>query len=131
MTATRESKKHARRLFDACLVGDVVDAGRVRDALALLVQRRPPGCLSILAQFHRLVRLNREASRVIVETAVPLTPEFRTRVISYLGKLAVNAPTVDFVVSGELIAGARIKVGSDVYDSTIKNRLERLLVSLS
>ena len=131
MPATRESKKNARRLFDACLVEGVVDARRVREAVALLMQRRPPGCLAILAQFHRLVRLQLEASRVVVETAVSLVPEVQGRVISCLANLGASPESVEFVVRGELIAGARIKVGSDVYDSTIKNRLERLLSCLS
>ena len=131
MTATRESKRDARRLFDACLVEGVVDARRVRDAVALLAQRRPPGYLSILTQFHRLVRLHLERSRVVVETAVSMVPEVQSRLVSCLANLGVSPESVEFVVRGELIAGARIKVGSDVYDSTIKNRLERLLSCLS
>ena len=34
--------------------------------------------------------------------------------------------TTEFVVNPELLGGMRIRVGSDVWDGTVRNRLERL-----
>ena len=34
--------------------------------------------------------------------------------------------TAEFVVNPELLGGMRIRVGSDVWDSSVRNRLQRL-----
>jgi F-type H+-transporting ATPase subunit delta len=34
--------------------------------------------------------------------------------------------TTDFVVNPQLLGGMRIRVGSDVWDGSVRNRLERL-----
>ena len=38
--------------------------------------------------------------------------------------------TTNFIVNPELLGGMRIRVGSDVWDSSVRNRLQRLAQSL-
>jgi F0F1-type ATP synthase delta subunit len=130
MTATKESRAHARRLFDACMVNGVLDTQRVRELVSSFLSRRPPRCLPVLNEFYRLVRLQVEASRVIVESAVALSHVVQDKIAACVKRCVADACSVDFVVCADLIAGGRVRIGSDVYEANVRERLERLQRSL-
>ena len=74
----------------------------------------------------RLVRLEMERRRVIVESATDLDQPSRDRIISGLAvKYGVDL-TFEFRVNPELLGGLKIRVGNDVFDGSVKGRLDRL-----
>lgn len=130
MKVTRRAKRGARELYRACVVDGQLDPARARQVATQLVASKRRGALALVSEFQRLVRLDHERRTAFVESAVPLTDPMRADLVLRLHR--VYGPTLDanFGEDPALIGGVRIKVGSDVYDGSIRARLAALEDSL-
>jgi len=131
MKLSKESRRGARLLFNAACPNGVLDESKVRQVLASVEQRKPSQSDQILHEFQRLVRLQIERHTATVETAVPLDLEQQAQVQAMLAQRFGVRTSAGFSVNPSLIAGMRVKVGSDVYDSNVKERLARLQNALT
>jgi F-type H+-transporting ATPase subunit delta len=94
------------------LLAFVVESGRARDLTAIV---------------DRLAELSAEQrDRVVAEvrTAVPLTKERQTKLASALSRATGKKVSVRMVVDPEVIGGVVARVGDQVFDGTIRRRLE-------
>ena len=121
-----EIRREARQLYHLCLVKGVLDENRVRQVVQRYVQSKPRGWWAFLAQFQRLVRLDRAAHTAQVESALSLPPDLKTRVQDGVTSTYGSGISISFAENPALIGGMRIKVGSDVYDGTIRAELDAL-----
>jgi F-type H+-transporting ATPase subunit delta len=126
MKATRTARRNARHLFRLCTPAGVLDEERARRVTRQLTASRRREALAILSGFHRLVRLDRDRHTAVIESAVPLPPDIREDVNGTLLRRYGPGLHTSFVRNPALIAGMRIKVGSDVYDGTVLERLRAL-----
>ncbi len=126
MKGSKQNRREAKELFRSCLVNGSLDEARVRQAVGRLVETRPRGYMGILSFFERLVRLDLERRTARVESAVPLSAELRARIQSGLAQTHGPNLNISFVQNAALLAGLRIKVGSDVYDGSVQARLAAL-----
>ena len=55
-----------------------------------------------------------------------LPPDSGAQIVSNLKRKYGSQLTARFVVNKDLLGGMRIRVGSDVWDSSVRNRLHRL-----
>jgi F-type H+-transporting ATPase subunit delta len=122
----RKSKRAARQLLRMCLVDGALEPGRVRQVAQRLVISKRRGSLNILSEFQRLVRLDRDRHTAVVESAAPLVPEVRANVQAGLARLYGDGLEASFQENPGLIGGMRIKVGSDVYDGSVRAKLAAL-----
>jgi F-type H+-transporting ATPase subunit delta len=124
MASRRRTQRTARQLFRLCLVNGVLDDARVRKAVALAIASKRRGFTIVLTEFERLVRLDRERHSARVESAVPLSDQVRADLAAGVAKH--HGPGIDtsFVENPALIGGVRVQVGSDVYDGSIRGRLD-------
>ncbi len=76
--------------------------------------------------YQRLLRLEVEKRRATIESAAELDPEAGRQIVAGLEQKYGPGLTTEFVVNPALLGGMRIRVGSDVWDSSVRNRLERL-----
>jgi F-type H+-transporting ATPase subunit delta len=67
-----------------------------------------------------------EKRQAKIETANEMDSATSSELVSNLKKKYGSDLTTEFVVNPELLGGMRIRVGSDVWDGTVRNRLERL-----
>jgi F-type H+-transporting ATPase subunit delta len=126
MKATRRVKRSAGQLFRVCLVDGALDQGRARQVARLLATSRRRGALAVLSSFQRLVRLDRGQHTALVESAAPLADTVRERIHSGLVRAYGPALETAFGENPALIGGVRIKVGSDVYDGSVRAKLTAL-----
>ena len=126
MKISKLAIREARQLFRSCLVSGNLDEARVRQAVALLVARKPRGYVEILARLHRLVKLEVARRTATVEGAVDGTPAQFAAIKADLEKRYGAGLDVNYVVNPSLIGGLRIQVGSDLYDGSVKTRLDNL-----
>jgi F-type H+-transporting ATPase subunit delta len=126
MKVTKQARREAKALFNSCVVNGLLDEGRVRQAVKLVIEGKPRGYLAILAHFQRLVRLELARRTAKVESATALSPELQAAVSAGLARLYGRGLDLSFAQSPALIGGLRIKVGSDVYDDSVQARLEAL-----
>lgn len=131
MRSAKEIKAGGKVLFDACVSDGVLNDGKVREVLGKLQQMPRGDVLPLLKEFHRLVRLEIERTTAVVESATELPDGTKDAMRdSLLKRYAGSLRETRFVVSPELLGGVKIRVGSDVFDSSVRNRLERLGASL-
>ncbi|HEY9510532.1 MAG TPA: F0F1 ATP synthase subunit delta [Verrucomicrobiae bacterium] len=130
MKITKQARRDAKQLFRSCVVNGLLDENRARQVVTQVIAQKPRGYVAILSHFQRLIKLDQERRTALVESAVPVSPELQASVTSELGKLYGNGLNISFAQNPSLIGGLRIKVGSDVYDGSVKARLAELESSL-
>jgi F-type H+-transporting ATPase subunit delta len=126
MKISKHAQRDARQLFRSCLVGGLLDENRVRQAVGLIVEKKPRGYVEILSRLHRLVKLDLEQRAARVESAVPLTADLQAQVAGQLKNIYGDRLNLAFELNPSLLGGLRIQVGSDLYDGSVKTRLEKL-----
>jgi F-type H+-transporting ATPase subunit delta len=67
-----------------------------------------------------------ERRRVVIESAAELDQPSRDRVVSGLVAKYGNDLTFEYRVTPDLLGGLKIRVGNDVFDGSVKGRLDRL-----
>ena len=126
MKISKQAQRDARQLFRICQVNGLLDEKRVRLTLSLLAEKKPRGYLEILTRLHRLVKLNVEQHATVVESATPLSAEAQAEVKSRLDDIYGAGLSFAFGENPALIGGLLIRVGSDLFDGSVKTRLEQL-----
>jgi F-type H+-transporting ATPase subunit delta len=126
MKIGKQARREAKELFNVCRVNGVLDENRVRQAVRQVGAQRPRGFAAILSHFHRLVKLDLARRAAKVESAVALSEPLRASVETSLARRYGRGLTVVFAPNAQLIGGLRVQVGSDVYDGSVKARLDAL-----
>lgn len=131
MKISKEARRTSRQLFRVCMVDGKLDESRVRTVVSGVAGSKPRGYIGMLDAFARLVANEVSRQRALVESASALTPATQTELQASLSKKYGRQLTLDFSVNPELLGGIRVKVGSDVWDGSVKARLEGLAASLA
>lgn len=126
MKTAKQTEREARQLFRFCVVGGNLEQSRVRLVTQKVLQSKRRGYLLLLQQFHRLLEHDYARHTAEIESAVPLPSDLRTRVQNGLTDLYGPNLTWFFIHTPALIGGMRIKVGSDVYDSSVRSGIAAL-----
>ncbi len=126
MKTARQIKREAKRLFRFCLVNGLLDATRTRQVVQRIIDAKRRRGLALLSHFQRLVKLDSARHTAEVESAVPLPEDLRARVQAGLAGTYGPGINASFAHNPGLIGGMRIKVGSDVYDGSVRARLAEL-----
>ncbi len=130
MKITKQARRDAKQLFNVCKVNGVLDEGRVRQTVGAVIEKKPRGFLVILSQFQRLVKLDLERRSARVESAVPASAVLQASVQANLAQRYGPGLNVTFAVNPALIGGLRVQVGGDVFDGSVKARLDALAESI-
>ena len=126
MKITKVANSAARRIFRLCQSGGRLDEAKLSTAVRRIAESKPRDYRGILSALKRLVRLELERRRVLVESATELDQPSRDRVISGLTSKYGNDLSCEFRVNPDLLGGLKIRVGNDVFDGSVKGRLDYL-----
>ena len=126
MKTTRQTNREAKRLFRLCFVNGSLDEGRTRQVVQRIIGAKRRGALALLLHFQRLVKLDCARHTAKVESAIPLPDDLRTSIQADLARQYGPGISASFAQNPALIGGMRIKVGSDVYDGSVKAGLDAL-----
>ena len=126
MKISKQAQREARQLFRCCFVNSLLDESRVRECVKLLAEKQPRGYVAILSRLYRLVKLELARRNVRVENAVETSPEQVASIRAQLERHYGAGLNIQYGVSPQLIGGMRVQVGSDLYDGSVKTRLEKL-----
>jgi F-type H+-transporting ATPase subunit delta len=126
MRVNKKAKRTARGLFRMCLVDGALNEERTRQVARALASSRRRGSLRVLSDFQRLVRLERGRHTARVESATPLADSLRQEIQAGLARSYGETFEMSFGENPALIGGIRIRVGSDVYDGSIRAKLTAL-----
>lgn len=126
MKISKVAAATARRLFGLCQTAGRLDESKLRTVIARLIESKPRDYRAVLMALQRLTRLEFEARKVTVESAVEIDDSTRQRVVAGLAKQYGPDLVVQYQITPALLGGLRIRVGNDVFDGSVQGRLERL-----
>lgn len=126
MRKSKQAAREAKQLFRLCILDGLPDEGRVRRVTRCVIESNRRGHLVLLSHFHRLLRLDRERHFAEVESAAPLPSDLRSSLQAGLERMYGPGLEINFAHRPSLIGGIRIRVGSDVYDGTVRSELAAL-----
>lgn len=126
MKSRKEALRIAKKIYAASLVGGQLDLSVVKKVVAKLTETRPRGYTQVADAYWRLVKLEIERNRAVIQSAIALDDATKARIVNDLKKKYGAQIAPEFTVAPDLLGGMKIRVGSDVWDGSVKNRLERL-----
>ena len=98
----------------------------------LMVRRGRPGAIDrMIERFTELLRRHRGIALAEVRIALPLDDEQRAELASRLRALTGSEIEMDETVDPDLIGGIAVRIGDELYDATVRSRLERLRARLT
>ena len=126
MRINKEIRQLSRGMLRASFTDGQLDRGKIASLVQSLITKRPRHFMDALQYYKRLLRLEVEKRQARIESAMALSPQVAADIVARLKKKYGNDLTTEFVVDPTLLGGVRVRVGSDVWDGTLRNRLERL-----
>ena len=126
MKINKEIRQLSRELLRTSFTDGQLDHGKIASLVQSLIAKKPRNYLSILENYKRLLRLEIEKRHARIESASELSSENSSKIVSSLKRKYGEDLTTEFVINPQLLGGMRIRVGSDVWDGSVRNRLERL-----
>ena len=112
------------------IAGDVSD--EAMNLVLLMIRRGRPGAIDrMVERFGELVRRERGVALAEVRTALPLDDEQREALTERLHELTDKTIEINEVVDEALIGGITVRIGDQLYDASVRTRLERLRTRLT
>jgi F-type H+-transporting ATPase subunit delta len=126
MKINKETRQLSRQLLRSSMKEGRLDSGRVAQLVKSLIEQKPRNYIKVLDAYQRLLRLEIEKRSATIESASELAPAAAAQLTENLKRKYGADLAMQFVVNPDLLGGMRIRVGSDVWDSSVRNRLQRL-----
>jgi len=131
MKINKQARRDGKSLFRTCLQNDQLDETRVRATVTAVLERKPRGYLGVLHHFTRLVKLEIQRRSALVESAITLGPDVQAQISERLASVYGPGLSMTFSENAALIGGIRVQVGSDVFDGSVRSRLNSLADSFT
>jgi F-type H+-transporting ATPase subunit delta len=130
MAANKQAQQLARQLFKLSLIDGRISAERVTGVLGYLEKIQPAHPLAVLKAYHRLVAVELAKSQAIVEHAGAVSDSILQTIAASMTKKYGRAITASTRANPKLLAGLRVRVGDDVYESSVSGQLGALAASV-
>lgn len=129
-SGTKQTQQLARQLFKLSLVNGVISAERVAGVLAYVEKHRPAHPLALLRAYHRLVAAEFARGRAVVEHAGSISDAALTAIADAMTTRYGREVTAVAKRNDALLAGLRIRVGDDTFESSVAGQLATLAASV-
>jgi F-type H+-transporting ATPase subunit delta len=126
MKISKAAQRFARQLLRHTLKDGRLDLALAKKFVARVSEEKPRNYIAVLHAYVRLLRLEAAKREALVESATKLSDDLKKTVSADLKKKYGDDLNADFKVDADLLGGMRVRVGSDVWDGSIKRRLEQL-----
>lgn len=128
MRADKKTKLLAKQLFKLSVVNGAVSAGQVEGVLGYIEKTQPRHVLTLLKLYHHYIAAELAKSQAVVEHAGPVNDGVLAQIAAAMTKKYSRPVTATARPNPKLIAGLRVRVGSDVFESTVAGQLANLSV---
>ena len=129
MSAQKQAQHLARQLFRLSIVDGEVSAERVTGVLEYVEKHCPAHPHAVLSAYHRLVAGEIARGQAVIEHGGPVAPSTADVVAAAMAKRYGRKITPVTKRNDALLAGLRVRVGDDVYESSVAGQLDALSVS--
>ena len=128
MAADKQTKLLAKQLFKLSLVNGVVSPEQVAGVLGWVEKHAPSRPVALLKAYQHRIAIELAKSRAVVEHAGPVSDATLKQIEAAMTKRYARPVTASAKPNPELLAGLRVRVGSDIYESSVANQLASLSV---
>ena len=120
-----------RNLLDAIASRDKIST-ETRNFVAVLIDNRRIGLLpAIVKEFEQELNLRLGFAEAEITSARELSPEQRQSVETEIGKLTGKKVRAHYLRDAAILGGAIVKIGSTIYDGSVKGQLEKIREQLA
>ena len=126
MKVTKDAAAAGRRLFRLCSPEGKLDEDKLRTVIKAVAERKPRNFQGILVTLHRLVRLDLAKNHVTVESAQELDESTIKSITDKMVSQHGKGLTFEYKINPALLGGIRIRKGDDVWDGSVKAKLDKL-----
>jgi len=130
MRADKKTKLLAKQLVKLSLVNGAVSPEQVTGVLAYVEKSAPRQSLSLLKLYHRAIAVEFAKSQALIEHAGTISDTTLKMIEGAMSQKYKRVITASARPNPALLAGVRVRVGSDVYESTVSNQLAQLSASV-
>ena len=120
----------ARQFFKLSVVNGALSADRVAGVLEYVEKHRPANTLAVLKAYQRLVAAEFARGRAVVEHAGFVNAAALDAIAAALTKKYARPVTWVAKPNPALIAGVRVRVGDDTYESSVAGQLTALAAAV-
>jgi F-type H+-transporting ATPase subunit delta len=126
-SAKKQVQQTARQFFKLSLDAQgAISAERVSGVLEYVEKHRPAHALAVMRAYQRLVAAELARSRALVEHAGTITPAALEQIAAAMSRRYGRTITGAARRNDTLLAGLRVRVGDDVYESSVSGQLAAL-----
>lgn len=130
MKVSKVAQSTARRILRLCSRDGEVNEKILGQVIKKLATEKPRDYRGMLQALRRLLRAELARKQVTVESAVALNETTANKVKKSLTGQYGKDLNFEFKVTPELLGGMRVRIGNDLFDGSVKARLQRLQDSL-
>jgi F-type H+-transporting ATPase subunit delta len=122
----KKAQQLARQLFKMSVIDGTVSNDRVSGVLAYIEKSHPANPVMVLKAYARLVSAELAKGRAVVEHAGPVNEATLAAIAAAMTKKYRRPVTATARANPALLAGLRVKVGDDIYESSVAGQLASL-----
>ena len=126
MRTAKEARKVSGMLFRNSFTEGKLDKEKISNMVETLLAEKPRHYVDALKDYQRLIRLETEKRHAVIESATQLNSALANQIVTNLRRRYGDDLTTEFRTNPDLLGGLRIKIGDDVWDGSVKNRLHKL-----
>ena len=130
MAADKQTKLLAKQLFKLSLVDGTVAPERVAGVLGYVEKTQPRHPLALLKAYHRYIASELAKSRALVEHAGPVAAATLAMIERAMTQRYRRPVAAVAQANPKLLAGFRVRIGSDVYEASVAGQLAALSASV-
>jgi F-type H+-transporting ATPase subunit delta len=125
-SAKKQIQQLARQFFKLSVVDDALSGDRVAGVLAYIEKHRPAHALAVLKAYHRLVAAEVARRQAVVEHAGAIDASALAAIAAAMTRHYRRNVTAIAQRNDALLAGLRVRVGDDTYESSVAGQLSVL-----
>jgi len=127
--AAKQIQLLARQLFKLSIVDGVVSPDRVAGVLQYIEKHAPAHSVLTLKAYRRLIATELAKSEAMIEHAGTVAAPALNAIAATMTKKYGRTITTATRANPKLLAGLRVRVGDDVYESSVSSQLTTLSLS--
>ena len=125
-TGKRQIQQLARQFFRLSVVNGSISPERVAGVLEYVEKHRPAHSVAVLKAYGRLVAAEIARGEAVVEHAGPVNESVLAGIAAAMTKQYGRNITSTARRNDALLAGLRVRIGDDVYESSVAGQLSTL-----
>ena len=126
----KQVQQLARQFFKLSLVDGVLSADRVSGVLQYIEKHRPAHTVAVLKAYQRLIAAEFARGQAVVEHAGAINDSVLASIAAGMTKKYGRKVAGVAQRNDALLAGLRVRVGDDVYESSVAGQLANLATAV-